>query len=180
MKPTAASAPDARRTGRIRLIGIAVLVALSALVFLEAPVTAPLKAAWFDAYQGVAPRVPKSRRSPSSRSTRRASPAIGQWPWPRTVMAELVEKIRRAEPAAIALDILMPEVDALSPERLLRARRDRDAALAAALAGRPSNDAVLARALAAANAVLVVAGMPEPTGMTAAGGALHRARQSRG
>ena len=82
------------------------------------------------------------------------------------MMAELVDAIRRDRPAAIALDILMPEADASVAGAGARARPARsDAALAEAIADRPSNDALLARALAAAGAVLVVAGMPEPTGM---------------
>jgi CHASE2 domain-containing sensor protein len=44
-------------------------------------------------------------------------------------MADLVDKIREAGPAAIALDILMPEADALSPERLLARGESGDTAL---------------------------------------------------
>ena len=73
---------------------------------------------------------------------------IGQWPWPRTVTAELLDTISRYRPAAIALDIFMPEADALSPERLLARVGNSDAELARALARLPSNDTVLARALA--------------------------------
>jgi CHASE2 domain-containing sensor protein len=157
--------PDARRTGRIRRIGVSVLVALSALVWLETPVTARLKTAWFDAFQSAAPRTPLTQPVTIVEIDERSLKAVGQWPWPRTRMAELVEKIRAAEPKAIALDILMPEADALSPERLLAHAQLRDTALAQALSGQPTNDEVLARTLAAANAVLVVAGTPEPTGL---------------
>ena len=73
----------------------------------------------------VARAAPGQRRcpSPSSRSTRRASPRIGQWPWPRTQLARLVNTLNRADAAAIGLNVLMPEADALSPERLLVASR---------------------------------------------------------
>ena len=165
MKPPAASGPDARRTGRIRLVGIAVLVALAVLIWRESPVTSPLASAWFDAYQGISPRIPKSMPVTIVEIDQKSLAAIGQWPWPRTVMAELVDAIRRERPAAIALDILMPEADASSPERLLARADAKDTALIGALSGRPSNDAVLARALAEAGAVLVVAGTPAPTGL---------------
>ena len=176
VKPTAASAPDARRIGRIRLVGIAVLVALAVLIGREASVTSLLSAPWFDAYQAVAPRIAKSMPAVVVEIDQKSLKEVGQWPWPRNKMAELVEAIRREHPAAIALDILMPEVDALSPERLLVRGAKDDAALAAALAGRPSNDALLARALAAARAVLVVAGMPEATGMPLRAPAGHNAQ----
>ena len=119
MKVPAASAPDAGRTGRIRLVGIAILVALAALIALEPSVTSPLKSAWFDAYQSAAPRIPRSMPATVVEIDQKSLAAIGQWPWPRTEMAKLVDAIRRERPAAIALDILMPEADALSPERLL-------------------------------------------------------------
>jgi adenylate cyclase len=40
--------------------------------------------------------------------------AVGQWPWPRYRLAALVERIAAERPAAIALDILLPEVDRAS------------------------------------------------------------------
>jgi serine phosphatase RsbU (regulator of sigma subunit)/CHASE2 domain-containing sensor protein len=161
----AASGPDARHTGRIRLAGAAVLVALAAIIGSDAAFVSGLRTAWFDACQAFAPRIPKSAPAVVVAIDEKSLKAVGQWPWPRSVMAELVEAIHRQGPAAIALDILMSEVDASSPERLLaRARKD-DAALAAALAARPSNDVLLAAALAESNAVLAVAGMPKATGL---------------
>ena len=180
MKRAAASVPDARRTGRIRLAGIAVLAALAAVVGSDAAFTGGLRAAWFDACQTFAPREPKSEPAVVVEIDQKSLKAIGQWPWPRSVMAELVEAIHRHKPAALALDILMPEVDASSPERLLARAQKGDAALAAALAGRPSNDAVLASALAESKAVLAVAGMTAATGMPlrAAPFTVHDARGS--
>ena len=165
MNRTAASAPDARRTGRIRLAGIAVLVALAAVIGSDAAFTSGLRAAWFDACQTFSPRTPKSAPAVIVEIDQKSLKAIGQWPWPRSVMAELVEATHRHKPAALALDIVMPEVDASSPERLLARAQKGDAALAAALAARPSNDMLLASALAGSNAVLAVAGMPGATGM---------------
>ena len=106
---TAASGPDARRTGRIRLAGIAVLLALAVLIGREAHLTSPLRSAWFDAYQRLAPRVPQSMPVTVVEIDQKSLAAIGQWPWPRSTMAELVDAISRERPAAIALDILMPK-----------------------------------------------------------------------
>jgi len=91
--------------------------------------------------------------------------ALGQWPWPRSLLAQLVDAIGRQQPAAIGIDILMPEPDGLSPERLLARARRQDPELARRLDALPGNDAELARALKAAPAVLAVAGAVEPTGM---------------
>lgn len=53
--------------------------------------------------------------------------ARGQWPWPRTVVAELVRAIAKAGPAAIGIDLLFVEPDRSTPGA--------DAALAQALEG---------------------------------------------
>ena len=44
---------------------------------------------------------------------------LGQWPWPRHTMADLVRRLGRAGAAVIALDILFAEPDRTSPERIL-------------------------------------------------------------
>ena len=36
---------------------------------------------------------------------------IGQWPWPRNVVGQLIDRIRDAGAAAVALDIVFPERD---------------------------------------------------------------------
>ncbi len=75
---------------------------------------------------------------------------VGQWPWPRTILAELVRRIGGGEAAAISLDILLSEPDRTSPEQLLRtlpASPARDAIAAAAAAPDASHDNALARAI---------------------------------
>ena len=62
----------------------------------------------------------------------RALELKGQWPWPRTAIAELIEAIADAKPAAIGVDLLFVEPDRLAPGA--------DAHLAKALQG---NDVVL-------------------------------------
>jgi adenylate cyclase len=170
-----ASVPARGRTGRIRLIGAVVLAALAGLTWLQAPWTERLQAAWFDAHQALAPRQVRSLPVTVVEIDQKSLLVFGQWPWPRSLLAQLVDAVNRARPAAIGVNILMPEADALSAERLLERAGARnsaqtdavslDAALVRALRARPSNDAELARALANSPSVLVVAGTPESTGM---------------
>ncbi len=40
---------------------------------------------------------------------------FGQWPWPRNLMAELLDKLQSAEPKLVAIDILLVEPDRTSP-----------------------------------------------------------------
>src|SRR5262249_27392031 len=83
----------------------------------------------------------------------------GQWPWPRTLLAQLVSRIAAAGPAAIGIDIFMPERDRLSPDSLLALLPGLDRQVTALLSRFPSNDAILARTLRGRPVVLAVAGL---------------------
>lgn len=87
---------------------------------------------------------------------------LGQWPWPRTRIAELLAKVSLAEtaPRAIAFDILFAEPDRTSPLSMARQWR-LEGGLQAALAALPDHDAVFARALAGTPAVLGFAAAAE-------------------
>jgi serine phosphatase RsbU (regulator of sigma subunit)/CHASE2 domain-containing sensor protein len=148
-------------SGRIRLIGAALLLALVLFVGLRGPWIERLQAAWFDAHQTLWPRQVTTLPVTVVAIDQKSLIEIGQWPWPRNVLARLVRIIHRAEPAAIGINILMPEADALSPERLLAQAQVEDRMLAEALRALPTHDSQLAKAMAAAHTVLAVAGTSE-------------------
>ena len=149
--------------GRISALGVALLVLMTAFPWFVPQWNARLQAAWFDTCQRLHPRriesLPVTVVAIDEASLRR----FGQWPWPRTVLAALVAAIQHNDPAAIGLDILMPEPDRLSPERALAGEWQKDPLLTSRIAALPSNDHELARALASAHAVLPLAGIPERT-----------------
>ena len=149
--------------GRARLIGAALLLALALLVAFKAPWVERLQSAWFDAHQTLWPRQVATLPVTVIAIDQQSLLEFGQWPWPRNLLARLVRIVQRAEPAAIGINILMPEADALSPERLLAQAQLEDRTLSDALRALPTHDAQLARALAQSPAVLVVAGLSEPT-----------------
>jgi len=66
----------------------------------------------------------------------------GQWPWPRTRLAELVDRLDRAGAAVIAFDVLLTEPDRNSPVAM--AQLWEDPQVSAALAHLPDPDQVLA------------------------------------
>ena len=84
----------------------------------------------------------------------------GQWPWPRTKLADLVSRLSAAGARTISFDILFAEPDRLSPSELLRALGDQEGIrqIISELAKLPSNDERLARSVAAAPVILGVAG----------------------
>ena len=94
--------------------------------FEPAPVRA-LREALFDGYQRLLPRERASAPAVVVAIDERSLDARGQWPWPRTLVAELVRAIAAAKPAAIGLDLLFVEPD--------RSVADADAALAKAIHG---------------------------------------------
>ena len=61
----------------------------------------------------------ETRRSASSTSTTSSLAQIGQWPWPRTIVAQLVDRLAAAGAAVVAFDIDFAEPDRTSPKLLL-------------------------------------------------------------
>lgn len=77
--------------------------------------------------------------------------SVGQWPWPRYIFADLLEQLRRQTHAVIGFDILFPEGDRTSLNRVGR-RFNQEFGDYLNLASIPlqlqDNDAIFARALA--------------------------------
>ena len=76
--------------------------------------------------------------------------AYGQWPWPRYLMADLLDTLTAYGVAAVGLDIMFAEADRSSPERVREALQ-RDKNLSFAYSGIPPEfhdyDHILAKAL---------------------------------
>jgi len=118
-----------------------------------------LRNASFDVYQIALPREKISAPVVIVDIDEASLKQLGQWPWPRSLTAQLVNRIAEMQPAAIALDILMPEPDRSSPCQITQYMPGIDKNLSRQLCDLPSNDALLAKALNNANALLGVAGM---------------------
>jgi adenylate cyclase len=86
---------------------------------------------------------------------------LGQWPWPRTLVARLVERLDELGAASIALDVLFAEPDRTSPASMLREMPELapDDPLAQRLKALPDHDALLAQAFAKAPVVTGFAGI---------------------
>ena len=82
----------------------------------------------FDVHQRIAPREPPADTpvlivdidEPSLKQ-------IGQWPWPRTIMAQLVDRLHKAGAAVVAFDVLFSEPDRTSPQMLMPLLTERGA-----------------------------------------------------
>jgi serine phosphatase RsbU (regulator of sigma subunit) len=145
---------------RGRLLGGALLVLLTGLAAVPyVPGRDLARFVWFDVCQRLAPRVRISGPVVIIDVDGKSLAHYGQWPWPRTLLARLIDRVAAADPAAIGIDIVMPEADRLSPQRLPELIPTIGGELAIRLAELPSNDAVLAQALRDRPMVLGVAGV---------------------
>jgi adenylate cyclase len=85
--------------------------------------------------------------------------ALGQWPWPRTVLADLVQRVTELGAVAIGFDVIFPEPDRTSPSLAAEAMRGLDEETRAKLRQLPGNDQVFAEALRASKVVLGQSGL---------------------
>src|SRR5262249_41778394 len=82
---------------------------------------------------------------------------IGQWPWPRTTVRDLLLGLTSKGAAVVAFDILFAEPDRTSLEEIVKQLPASEAAaITSAMTGRPSNDELFAAALGDTPSVLSV------------------------
>lgn len=131
-----------------RLMALALLAALLALrVWDPAPVEA-FRLRIFDIFQELAPRQETKFPVVIVDIDEASLKELGQWPWPRTMLARLVDRLSAAGVAAVGFDIVFAEPDRTSPEYLSVSLANLPPAMAEALRNLPSNDAVFADSLA--------------------------------
>ncbi len=160
--------PARTRSGGVNTPGQRVATDTHVAAAVSAPFGA-MRQLLFDSYLRAFPRPPGEQPVTVVRIDEKSLKALGQWPWPRDRLAELVEAIGRRKPAAIGLDVYMPEADQTSPHQVAAGLPPGNEALAKSLGGLPSHDARLAQALHAAPTVLGVAGFDFETLTTRAG-----------
>ncbi len=114
--------------------------------------------ALFDSYQHVSPRVPQSQPVTILAIDEKSLQKFGQWPWPRDVLANLINTLDFYEPAAIGLDFYMPEPDQNSLEKLVARLAPEQTYLLKDLAAMPSSDFQLAMSLSSTRSVVAAAG----------------------
>ncbi len=146
----------------LTLLGLAVGLRIA-----DPQAVARLRLSVFDTYQRLQPRATPTDQLVRVIDVDDASLAqLGQWPWPRTRLASMIDKLREAGAATIALDIVLAEPDRFSASELAQQLRDVPALqpLLERASELPSNDAVLANALVTSDVVVGISGEPAPTG----------------
>lgn len=142
-----------------RVTGLLLVLALVAIQVWDPPLVEAARLRMFDQLQRWAPRAAPADSPVVIVDIDDDSLAeVGQWPWPRTVFARLVEELGRHGPRAIVFDVLFAEADRLSPPAYARLLEPVDARAAAILRTLPPSEEVMARALGRFPVVLGEAG----------------------
>lgn len=170
----------ARRFGYARLLCLPLLAGLVLLRAVDPLPLEELRLKTFDAYQIIQPRKVDQRPVVIIDIDERSLRKYGQWPWPRTRVAELVRRSTDLGAAAIAFDIVFAEPDRLSPGVVANTFDHLDPETRARLKAMPSNDDILAGVLRNSPVVLGESGLsaaaPQPaldlplTGLATLGG----------
>jgi adenylate cyclase len=140
--------------GSGRLLGLFILAALVGLRWWDPVALQMLRVKSFDIYQQIKPRQITERPVTIVDLDGRSLKAVGQWPWPRTIIAELVSRLTAMGAVVIGFDVVFPEPDRLSPALVAAALPGLDDETRARLGAIPSNDSVLAQAIANSRVVL--------------------------
>lgn len=138
------------------------LLAALTLFVAFSPLANALRYATFDAYQRLFPLERESAKVMVVLIDENSLARVGQWPWPRTRIADLIERIAVQKPLAIGLDIVFAEPDRFSPATVAAELPLLPTEVARALENVPTNDARLAQAMREAPVVLGIGADKDP------------------
>lgn len=133
------------------------LLLLAALFVLRVEDPEPmqlLRVKTFDVYQNIKPREVKQRPVTIVDLDERSLREVGQWPWPRTTVAELVQRLTALGAIVIGFDIVFAEPDRMSPGIMQASMPGLDPTTRQQMLAMPSNDEVFAQAIAQSRVVM--------------------------
>jgi adenylate cyclase len=170
----------ARRFGLTRAICLLLLLALVPLRILDPAPLEEIRLRTFDFYQTLRPRQTTARPVTIVDIDESSLKEIGQWPWPRTIVADLVTRLTQLGAVAIGFDIIFAEPDRMSPGIAATSFRDLNEEVRNKLRSLPSNDEVLAEAIRHSRVVAGQVGSAMPVARTQAESALQTGFAVRG
>ncbi len=140
---------------------LALLIGLAVLRIADPAPVEEIRVRTFDTFQRIDPRV-KTARPVTIVDIDEASLAkLGQFPWPRTRIADLITGLTKLGAVVIAFDIVFSEPDRLNPDVAADTFRDLDEETRSRLRALPSNDQILADAMRRSRVVLGESGLPQ-------------------
>ncbi|HMM92171.1 CHASE2 domain-containing protein [Bradyrhizobium sp.] len=150
-----------RRIGYARLLCLVLLIGFAALRVADPAPVEEIRVRTFDAFQRIDPRKKTIRPVTIVDIDDKSLEKLGQWPWPRTRIAELITELTRLGAVVIAFDAVFSEPDRLNPAVAAETFPQLDEETRAKLRMLPSNDQILADAIRKSRVVLGESGLPE-------------------
>ena len=146
----------ARRFGYARLACVGLLIGVAALRVWDPPPVQEMRIRTFDTFQVLEPRKKTMRPVTIVDIDERslADPRLGQWPWPRTRIADIVTNLTRLGAVVIAFDEVFSEPDRLNPDIAADTFGNLDEEMRTRLRQLPSNDSILAESIRNSRVVL--------------------------
>src|SRR3954467_3539448 len=152
-----------RKFGYARLVCVLLLIGFAAMRVWDPHPIEELRIRTWDNFQAIEPRVktirPVTIVDIDEKSL--ADPRLGQWPWPRTRIADIITNLTKLGAVVIAFDVVFSEPDRLNPEIAADTFRNLDEATREKLRGLPSNDQIMAEAMRQSRVVLGESGTPD-------------------
>jgi len=134
-----------RRTfGMDRMFGLTLLAGLLVVYAADPYIIEVVRVKTFDVYQKAKPRQVTQRPVTIIDLDERSLAEIGQWPWPRTIVAQMIQNLMQMGAVLVAFDIVFAEPDRMNPADVADAIHGLDDETRAKLKSLRSNDAVLA------------------------------------
>ena len=150
----------AKRFGVPRALALALLLALAFLRIVDPAPLEELRLRAFDFFQVLQPRVATQRPVVIVDIDEQSLRKFGQWPWPRTRIADVVTRLTKAGALVIAFDVIFPEPDRLSPDVVAEIFRDLDEETRQKIRASSSTDTAFAQAIRQSRVVLGETGLP--------------------
>ena len=149
-----------RRFGYARLLCLGILIGLAALRIADPAAIEELRVRTFDSFQRIDPRAKTAKPVVIVDIDEKSLAKLGQWPWPRTRIADLVANLTGLGAVVIAFDIIFAEPDRLNPDVAADTIRNLDEETRNKLRSLPSNDQVFADTILRSRVVLGESGLP--------------------
>ncbi len=144
------------KVGKARWIAIVLLAAFMFVRWWDPGPLELLRLKTFDLYQQIKPRelLPNSPVVIIDLDDE-SQQEIGQWPWPRNIVAQLVQNLFRMGVGVVGFDIVFAEPDRMNGENVVASLVGLDVEMKKKLAALPSNDAIFGKLIRAARRVVV-------------------------
>ena len=148
-----------RRVGYARLVCLVILVGLAGLRIADFAPIEELRIRTFDAFQRIDPRQKSIHPVTIVDIDEKSLAKLGQWPWPRTRMADMIVNLTRLGAVVVAFDVVFAEPDRLNPGTVADTLRYLDEETRSKLRSLPNNDEIFAEALRRSRVVLGETGL---------------------